>query len=682
MATDMPVNGLGSLALELVQKIASFMDPSDVALNLRPICSYFASALNEYRAARLRTQPPVRYCSMSRRGVFPPRLLQPVVARQPWPAAAFVACWRHAEPWRALNRRQRLHVLSLASSSLHGPSLDAALARCRVAIGVETLASAAAAGDLCACKKLFRSVWYRRDAKNDASLACAAAAHNGHLRVCRWLLYASGRRHDARLRCDLVLLALHAGHVGFAEHYVAAPAVAAQDADWGDLAVAAAEGGRLQLLARLAGGVSGPWCSALALGGVAYGCDLEALQRYHSVWGGEGAARAWQQQHLLLRALASPTPDWRAKAEWVLEQWSPAERRRRAALLSASIPEVVPAHRAKLYRHLAAAPDCLARLRYLAGVAGFALPAEAAVEAAAAGDVAAVEFCLEQEQEQVEQELLQPAARPLEQAVQRVVVAAAYAGQVPVLRRLRARGFELPHRLLMEIVAVYASRTYWGEHDWRRRLPAVQYLLLEPPGGALLGYPLGPSDWGWRSLFRTAARYGVDDTAVLRVMHQQCGTAIHLESLARGGSEEQLEWAAAALAAAGQQLQLLRERELVDVLCNGNLAAADWVIAHDLGPPRAQLWRLVWRLLVQGEHGGLPLSMITWVAMRAGGAVSAVRCVALACWALAAWQAWAGLHDKAMRMLTRGATRGVLAAACVALVWSLVLGRSRQCWGL
>ncbi|KAG2446983.1 hypothetical protein HYH02_008137 [Chlamydomonas schloesseri] len=711
MAMDEASSGLGALSPELIQKIASLMDLSDVALNLRPVNTYFAGALSAYRAARLRAQPQPRHCSMGRRGVFPPRILLPVVACQPWPGAAFMAHWRRAEPWRALNRRQRLHVLSLAASSLHAPSLDAALAHAGVAIGVETLASAAAVGDLAACRKLFRSVWYRRDLRNDAGLASAAAARNGHLRVCRWLLAAAGRRGDARLLCDLVLLACHGGHEGFAQALLTR-AVQREDAKWDDLAVAAAEGGRPRLLERLAGPVGGVWSAALALGGVAYGCPLEVLQAYYPRWGGEGAALAWQRQHLLLRAAASPTSDWAAKCGWLLGQWEAgagagagwpgaAERGLQPAELLdvRGIPEVVPAHRVKLIRHLMTAPDCVSRLRYLHTAAGFALPPEVAEEAAAAGDVAAVAFCLDQiesaqaqaqqrqqqqqlqlqrrgdEDEQVEGPERQGGTAGLAQVAERVAVAAAYAGQVPVLRLLAARGFlRLPHWHLMEVLGVRSSGRYHrDEHDWRRRLPVVQHMLLEQ-GGRALSDVVGRSGWGWRSLFMTAATYGVDDTAVLRLIYQQNKTSIRLEALARGGSEAQLDWAAAELAAAGQPLQPLAAHELVTVLRDGNLLAADWLLRRDLGPPRSELWRLVWRLLVAGEHGGLPLASIAWLAARAGSAaVSGVRCVAVVCWALAAWQAWSGLHDKAMRRLTRAVTYAVLGVAAALTLWRLGL---------
>ncbi|KAG2444295.1 hypothetical protein HXX76_001052 [Chlamydomonas incerta] len=162
------------LSPELIQNIASFVHPNHVALGYKLSCKEVAEALwEQYHTIKLRGEP---------RSLEPysseDELIVVAVAEQPWPGAVFAAHWRQSEPWRPLSRWQRLRLLCLTASSRHPPSLDAALAHCGVDIKGGALMSAAAAGDLEACRTL-----YGRDQRCLDKQGAAVAGLTGHLAV-------------------------------------------------------------------------------------------------------------------------------------------------------------------------------------------------------------------------------------------------------------------------------------------------------------------------------------------------------------------------------------------------------------------------------------------------------------------------------------------------------------------
>eukprot|EP00198_Chlamydomonas_reinhardtii_P010165 XP_001699502.1 predicted protein [Chlamydomonas reinhardtii] len=191
----MPVENLVTLfSPELIRHVASFMHPNYVATAFKLSCKDVAQAVREqFTTIQLRGEP--RALQSFRFGSIIIAL-----AEQPWPGAAFVAHWGRPEPWRPLNRRERHRLLCLAASSHHEPSLDAALAHCGTVIQADALASAIAAGDLAACRRLHESEGYDMEPE----LAAAAAGVAGSLPVLqqyyeRWgsrLLWTAGQRRQ------------------------------------------------------------------------------------------------------------------------------------------------------------------------------------------------------------------------------------------------------------------------------------------------------------------------------------------------------------------------------------------------------------------------------------------------------------------------------------------------------
>ncbi len=126
-------------------------------------------------------------------------------------------------------------------------------------------------------------------------------------------------------------------------------------------AAAAARGGHVALMDGLLSG--GPWAGSLQglVAGAARGCDLATLQRVHSMLSKQQAQERQQQlqqeqqpqqqqqqqeeQHiypkLLAAAVSSPTPDWAAKAQWLLQQGHPRDARSWDLQDVAALPDAV-----------------------------------------------------------------------------------------------------------------------------------------------------------------------------------------------------------------------------------------------------------------------------------------------------------------------------------------------------
>ncbi|KAG2434362.1 hypothetical protein HYH02_012377 [Chlamydomonas schloesseri] len=173
----------------------------------------------------------------------------PEKAQQPWPGDAFVRHWGRAEPWRALNLRERRRLLCLAAGSGHAASLAAVLAHCGCALDVHALEAAAAAGDVSACETLLSAgcEW------GQSVFAAAAAA--GQLPVCQAFWAAGLRPLPIRnCRCSVVEAACRGGHthvlewleqVGFVRLLAppppALPSISSASAAAGKVAPAAAD---------------------------------------------------------------------------------------------------------------------------------------------------------------------------------------------------------------------------------------------------------------------------------------------------------------------------------------------------------------------------------------------------------------------------------------------------------
>ncbi|KAG2422980.1 hypothetical protein HXX76_015651 [Chlamydomonas incerta] len=584
------------LSPELLRNIASFIDPNYVAAYFKLTCKEVAEALRkQYRSIQLRGEPRLLKSSGDRRwGV--------AVAAQSWPGAAFVAHWGRPEPWRALSRRHRHRLACLTASSYHPPSLDAALAQCGTAIGMDVLVSAITVGDLDVCRRLVETEGCSRW---DGGLVGAAAGLSGSLPVCEWLAEVIPDS-EAELLCSLLPAAIFAGHERVLE-WALERIEGYRDRSDGWVG-AAAKAGRTELLQRLA--VRYPLdleaprseFDPEVLASVAFGCPLAVLQQYYEPWGTGLLGGMVPKLRLLLEAAASPTPDWAEKCDWLWAQWGVTA----AALGAHNSPVDNWGISAIMQR-----PDFAQRLQLLASRGlGSSLERHAPRVAGALGSTAAVEFCLDQLPALLRQHAAAPVAaagggggldedpaaaqQQIHDFMDRIAAVAAKQGHAPVLRLLRGRGFVFtPYHLLLASLD----------------LTSLRYLLLEDPAGLAPGGDAAD----WSHLFQVAAAKGADIT-LLRHLTEQLGAAIDLAAVAKGGSEEALSWAVASLEAAGQAPQPLCCRGMHGVLSSGNWAAADWLVRRGLAPPKQALMR---HMLF--EDRDIRLVDLQWVVGMGGG---------------------------------------------------------------
>ncbi|KAG2440354.1 hypothetical protein HXX76_004459 [Chlamydomonas incerta] len=612
------------------------------------VCKEVADCLrDDYHTIQLR-QKQAAFCPAYRGPVSPGYL-----AVQPWPGEAFVAHWGRAEPWRALNRRQRHTLMCLAASSGHAASLDAALAHAGTVVKPDAFASAAAVGDVPACTRVLMeegSFWA-------TEMAWVPAAANGHVDLMNRMA-ASGLLND-KTEDDgdrpvavkpAEVAACFAGQRGvlrwIEEHWAPGDEEiygffnefhGSLRAEPHMAAAAAAEGGQVALLQELlaahAPAVAGAAQRHEVLASVAYGCTLAVLQQYCEMWGSsaEGAAEdeaggvggaaggsvrvdgaaaetvRRRRQDLLLFAATSPTPDWAAKVDWLLLRWGasprwPATGDRRDWVYAGG--------KENAWLHAAAQPGYVQRLQHLTAAHGLELPREAVEAAGSAGDVAAAAFCLG----------LPPAVLPVSEGegarrhepAHWLALAAAAAGQVPVLRLLRERGAEVLGWAHVQAAMTFSEWVY-GEDDLQRELdfpglPAIQYLVM---GGGL--DEAAAAQVRWSEVFQRAAVHGAD-LALLRHLAEQRGAAVDLKAVARGGSEEQLEWALGHTrrsgSSGGSGGRIDTAGAFKAALRSGNWAAASYLQRHNLddgAKSQQQLQALFcWVAVEQGRPFSIP----------------------------------------------------------------------------
>ncbi|KAG2451848.1 hypothetical protein HYH02_003624 [Chlamydomonas schloesseri] len=184
----------GRLTPELLREVTDRLHLNDVATGLKLVSKGNATALradfSTVKLASVKTTDPTdlltvyyhRVLDDHPNALFPGDDKQVYTVQQPWPGPGFVAHWGRPEPWRALSLPRRRRLLCLAASSLHAPSLEAALTHSQVGLSSVVLESAAAAGDLAACRRLVA------EGCDLCGLALRAAAHGGHLHLLRWLM--------------------------------------------------------------------------------------------------------------------------------------------------------------------------------------------------------------------------------------------------------------------------------------------------------------------------------------------------------------------------------------------------------------------------------------------------------------------------------------------------------------
>ncbi|KXZ47187.1 hypothetical protein GPECTOR_37g193 [Gonium pectorale] len=296
---------------------------------------------------------------------------------QPVPPRAFAAHWLIPGAVRGLTLERRQQLLSLTAASGVVANLEVAEKAAGCLLTNEVLKAAARAGQLDACVWLWEHGSRTVSARHECSNLLGSAASGGHLHVCEWLLSlglaweTSGADAAAR-----------AGHVRLMEWLL-------QRRPQMDVAACPVDETRL------------------LLAGVAHGCDLPTLQR---LWRGWGEVDDWSKREAMGAAVCSPTPDWAAKVEWLQAQGCP----RNMPMMEAQ------------------RPDAVARLVWLRAQ-GFAPQPVELRQAAAAGNVAAVQYLLGELGQRMNENI-----RVL------VFTTAARNGHVHVLQALHVAGRFLP----------------------------------------------------------------------------------------------------------------------------------------------------------------------------------------------------------------------------------------------
>ncbi len=273
------------------------------------------------------------------------------------PSHAVAARWGAPGAARGLTLKQRKELLFCMARSGGDYAAVSRLAEalgCRVDTGV--LTAAAGGGHVGLCTQLLEQLLPSLEEDEQNSAVVAAAAAGGHLEVVQ--LLAEAGLDIVMSECDSAAAdpmasAAIGGHLHICE-WLAENGWDPEGAE--DAFDAAAEQGQWEAAAyirSLAEKSIGSFTHCY----VAYGCSLEALKTLRvreSTVGGRssahgsgtggssggrggrtsqqeqqqhGGAQAWVQQlsehdqgMLLAYAAASPTPDWQAKVEWVLEQ--------------------------------------------------------------------------------------------------------------------------------------------------------------------------------------------------------------------------------------------------------------------------------------------------------------------------------------------------------------------------
>eukprot|EP00198_Chlamydomonas_reinhardtii_P000281 XP_001689616.1 predicted protein [Chlamydomonas reinhardtii] len=241
------------LGPDIIRNIAKELHPNDVACRLRLLNHATAEALRDMRTT---------------------------IQLEVWPGEVFVAHWGRPDPWRALSLARRRRLLYLAASSHHAGSLEAALAHCNVKLKFDVFESAAAAGDLEACKRikqLAKSRFPGRELQN-------AAAYCGQVAVLEYR-YGHGELLERLLRRQESDVDIYAGarsaffQAQFATHRV------------------------LEL--------------------AALHCPAPTLRRLFVDWVPSGLVK-WPTRcslgWLVARAIVSPRADWEEKADFLAAQ--------------------------------------------------------------------------------------------------------------------------------------------------------------------------------------------------------------------------------------------------------------------------------------------------------------------------------------------------------------------------
>eukprot|EP00198_Chlamydomonas_reinhardtii_P000282 XP_001689617.1 predicted protein [Chlamydomonas reinhardtii] len=196
------------LGSDLIRSIAKELHPHDVAAKLRPLSRATAEALRDMRTT-IQLTYRIHHLKYDWDVI--------VGCQEAWPGKDFVAHWGRPDPWRALSLARRRRLLCLAASSHHAGSLEAALDHCDVKLEADVFESAAAAGDLEACKRL------TAQGCPVSGLGLCAAAFGGNLQVVKFVMQILGDKSEVTGLCyghpcaDAAVYAAAGGHAAVLE---------------------------------------------------------------------------------------------------------------------------------------------------------------------------------------------------------------------------------------------------------------------------------------------------------------------------------------------------------------------------------------------------------------------------------------------------------------------------------
>ncbi|EFJ41451.1 hypothetical protein VOLCADRAFT_107726 [Volvox carteri f. nagariensis] len=276
-----------NLTADIVERVVSFLDPNEVVCTVKEINKAMASQFREKVAIRL---------------------------SQPVPHHAFNRHWSRPEAVHNFVRSKRRDLLLLTARSGSLANLQVAVKAAGCELSSEVFNAAAESGNIEMCQ------WLQEEDCFDVSeKAAAAAARSGHLVMVRWLLQQERGFELRRAGSQAFIAAAFAGHQTVCEGLL-------EDGtpldDWTGI-FDAARGGHVGLTNRLlhrieSGFGSMPGVMDDVVDGAAYGFDLAALQHMYTMYSGDFGDNFGN--NTLAEALVSPTPDWRAKVEWLQVQ--------------------------------------------------------------------------------------------------------------------------------------------------------------------------------------------------------------------------------------------------------------------------------------------------------------------------------------------------------------------------
>ncbi|EFJ39446.1 hypothetical protein VOLCADRAFT_108631 [Volvox carteri f. nagariensis] len=288
-----------NLTADIVERVVSFLDPNEVVCTVKEINKAMTSQFREKVAIRL---------------------------SQPVPHHAFNRHWSRPEAVHNFVRSKRRELLLLTARSGSLANLQVAVKAAGCELSSEVFKAAAEGGNIEMCQ------WLQgEDCFFLSENAAAAAARSGHLETVRWLLQQlRDFRELQNAGSHAFMAAAYAGHQTVCEGLL-------EDGTplkyWTGLP-GAARGGHVGLTHWLLqrfeleyGSVSRVLWSLMpdVVKEASHGFDLAALQDLHQTflrYGGDSGNYASRllTGYTLAEALVSPTPDWRAKVEWLQAQ--------------------------------------------------------------------------------------------------------------------------------------------------------------------------------------------------------------------------------------------------------------------------------------------------------------------------------------------------------------------------